>query len=265
MTAALLRGPHVSRRRRVGLGHAGWLVAVMLLAPLMLARRRLELARRAEHELRGPLAALALGVEQVRRGRSGVEPAGMLEAQLDRSRAGLSDLAAALDGCLARQPGGLVPLPAARYARIDSSGQVPLHELTRQAARGWSAVAAGAGRKVTVDWRAGPLTVSAERDRLAQALGNLLSNAVEHGAGDVRVVGRRGPRAVRVEVTNSNGVSPGPRAIRPPSAWAGGARRRRGRGLAVARRAAELSGSHLEVARAAETTTAALEVPLDAT
>ncbi len=74
----------------------GWLAAIALAVATLRSRRRLERVARAEHEIRGPVAALALGFEQVRRGRSGADLAETLEAQLERSRAGLADLAAAL-------------------------------------------------------------------------------------------------------------------------------------------------------------------------
>jgi signal transduction histidine kinase len=86
---------------------------------------------------------------------------------------------------------------------------------------------------VEIDWRAGPVRVRADRGRLAQALGNLLANAVEHGAGPIRVSAWRSGERVRLEVVN---------------------RADRGRGLRIASRAVEQSGGTLAVA--------AIELPL---
>jgi len=53
------------------------------------------------------------------------------------------------------------------------------------------------------------LTVHADRDRLAQALDNLLDNALHHGAPPVRVTAASGPSGVRIRVSDQGpGVSP---------------------------------------------------------
>lgn len=209
-------------------------------------RRRLDRAASAEHELRGPLAAVTLAVEQVRRGRSGPEIAALIEAQLDRFRAGLADLAGARTG----------RMPAA------DAGPVALEEVARSTASGWNPVAERAGGGVRLDWRAGPVTVTADRGRMAQALGNLLSNAIEHGDGQVLVRGRRAGDSVRIEVANA--------VVRPDAADMAGRGRRprlgraRGRGFAIAAQAAREAGGRLEVSRAADReVTTALELPLE--
>lgn len=267
---------------------SGWLLAAVLVVPLAVGRRRIDLAAAAEHELRGPLAAVALAVEQVRRGRSGDELAEVLDAQLARSRAGLADLGAAVGGARRgrvalgrradRAPGSRVVL-GRRRNRAPGSGvaldrsdngtpapRVALERLTRHSAAGWAQVAARAGRSVRLEWGAGPVTVEADRGRLAQALGNLLSNAVEHGTGDVEVLARRNGPAIRIEVVNGDERG---RGVAPQARLAGaeidtGRRRspRRGRGLGIAARAAEGSGGRLEIAREPGRTTAALELPL---
>lgn len=213
-------------------------------------RRRLEHAACAEHELRGPLAAVALAVEQVRQGRSGPELAAVMEAQLDRFRAGLADLAGA--GSEASEQTGAEAVALERVARSTTSG--------------WRPVAERAGRGLRLDWRAGPVTVPADRGRLAQALGNLLSNAVEHGDGDVLVRGRRVAGAVRIEVANAVADDPGAPSIgsrRGPWSFRRRAGQTRGRGLAIAARAARASGGRLEIARAPGGVMAALELPVD--
>jgi hypothetical protein len=88
-----------------------------------------------------------------------------------------------------------------------------------------------------VEWHGSERRVIADPGRLAQALGNLVANAAEHGHGPVHVRGTRAGRVVRVEVEND--AAP------------------RGRGLAVARAAARGSDGDLRVERVRAT----LELP----
>jgi len=212
---------------------AGWFVAVVALLKL---RRRLELVADAEHELRGPATALGLTCERMRRDSAARSYAQPLDAQLSRLRKALEDLAAARHGRRAaerRRPQELDPLVSGTAA----------------------------GRRL--DWRAGPVRVVADRGRLAQALGNLLANAAEHGAGPVQVRGRRVPGAVRVEVRNrlpesrspGEGVRGGPDGSTPGLS--------RGRGLRIARRAAESAGGRLEIGSDGDQVVAALELPVE--
>jgi signal transduction histidine kinase len=93
--------------------------------------------------------------------------------------------------------------------------------------------------------------VRADGGRLAQALGNVLSNAVEHGSGPIEITAvRSGPRAVRVEVRNDNASRMGHR------------RTGRGRGLGIASRAVREAGGTLTFEQSRDSTTAALELPL---
>lgn len=171
-------------------------------------RRRLELVARAEHELRGPVAVVSLAAERMKREPAGRRYAQALDAELERLRAGLADLGAARAG--RRRPG----LPA----------RSELEPLVRSSVEAWRA----AGRSVHLDWRAGRAAVTADRGRLAQALGNLLANAAEHGEGPVRLRAERRGRSVRVEVRN------------------------RGRGLRIASDAAREAGGSLSVVAALE-------------
>jgi signal transduction histidine kinase len=226
-----------------------WLLAAGAGAWALVLRHRLELTARAEHELRGPLAALALAVQQVRRGRSGPELAAVFEAQLDRSRRGVADLAAARHGRLA------TPLRT----------RVALDRLAEHAAAGWAPVAARAGRSLRLDWRAGAVAVLADQGRIAQALGNLLSNALEHGGGAVELRSRRDRDVVRIEVTDAGRRSAhdavgGLSGTSPASLWRPVAR---GRGLAIARQAVEEAGGSLEVDSGPAGTRAILELPLE--
>lgn len=206
---------------------AGVLCSVGLGAVVRL-RRRLELVARAEHELRGPATALELACGHMRRG-AGVHHAVVIEAQLERLRAGLAGLAAARGGRRAvaeRQP-------------------AELRSATRVALAPWELEPGSTG----FDWLGGPAPTRLDRGELASVLGNLMANAAEHGAGEIRVNGRTTPGAVRIEIRNPNGAK------------ARSARADRGRGLGIAERAARELGGRLLVEVGERETVAVLELP----
>jgi signal transduction histidine kinase len=172
-----------------------------------------ERVARAEHELRGAATALALVCEGLRRDPAARDYGAAIEAQLDRLRAGLADLDAARgDGRTAR-----------------AHDEVELSALTAAAARPWG--------EAQVEWEGGPVVAELDRGRFAQALGNVLANAAEHGVGPVRVIGRPHDGGVRVEVRN------------------------RGRGLEIAKRAAEELGGRLRFEIVGDSAVAILDLP----
>jgi len=186
----------------------GWALAGGFGGFALALHRRLELVAQAEHELRRPLAALALGDG----------------GSLSRVRLALDDLAAARRGGRAVRAGGLVGLD----------------RLVRRAAAEAAPAARAVGGSLALDWRAGPVTVWADEGRLLQALANVLANAVEHGGGAIEVEGRRTEMGVRVEVRDA-----GPGFRRRRSAL--GRSRDRGRGLDIAARAVREAGGRLSV------------------
>ena len=139
-----------------------------------------ELVARAEHELRGAATALALACEALRRDPAAGGHAAMIDAQLDRLRAGLEELDAARGA--GGENGGSSELEA-----------VELGALTRAAAQPWG---------TSFEWEGGPAPANLDRRRFAKALGNVLANAAEHGSGDIRVTGRPHNGGVRLEVRN---------------------------------------------------------------
>jgi signal transduction histidine kinase len=136
-----------------------------------------ELVARAEHELRGAAAAIALACETLRRDPAAGGHAAMIEAQLDRLRAGLEEL------------------EVARGARAVDAGAeaVDVGALTRATARPWA---------TSFEWEGGPAPANLDRRRFAKALGNVLANAAKHGSGDIRVTGRAHNGGVRLQVRN---------------------------------------------------------------
>jgi signal transduction histidine kinase len=189
------------------------LMAVVLCIRVWRDAGRMRLVAHAEHELRGPLQAIALAAPDA------------CGADVERARIALADLAAARSG---------------RRAQAEAE-VVRLDRVVWRAAAGWDLAARRAGGGVHLDWSAGPVSVRADRGRLAQALGNLLANAVEHGGAQVRVSGRRTRRGVRVEVRDSG----------------------RGHGLGIAARAVRDSGGTLTAARAGAGTAVAIDLPVD--
>jgi two-component system, OmpR family, sensor histidine kinase BaeS len=208
---------------------AGWALALVAMARVLVLSRRLELVAMAEHELRGPLAAIGLAAEACAR-RPSRRTAAALEGQLERARLGLSDLAAARAG--RRTP------PAAR--------QFEARSVAARATAGWRAT----GANVRFDWRAGRAAVHGDAARLSQALGNLLSNAIEHAGGEVELRGVRANGRVRIELTDT-----GPGFTGSPAPG-------RGRGLAIAARAVEEAGGTLRIASGEGGSTVAVELPI---
>ena len=224
------------------LAYAGWMTAVCLGCGASLLRSRLvrhaELVADAGHELRGPLCAARLGLH----GLDDAERAAAVDLELRRAALALEDLVAASRG----RRGG------ARPALVDVGA------LLDDGAEAWRPLAAAFGAALSVEPLRGRALVRADPLRLAQACGNLVANAVEHGASPVRVRGRVVAGRVRIEVIDAGPGLPEPvgRLI---------ARRRRGasrgRGLAIAARIAEAHGGRLSSAPSARGARLVLELP----
>lgn len=204
----------------------GWACALLAGWRALVLGRRLELVACAEHELRGPLAALALAAARSRPLETSV-----VEGQLERARIALADLTEARHGRRA----------AARTRRHE------LAAVAERAAGAW----AGTGAGVAVDWRAGHAPVDADPARISQALGNLLSNALEHGGGRAELRGLRSGGRVRIEIVDGG---PGFGRVAP--------RPGRGRGLRIAARAVEDAGGRLALSSGPDGTVAAIDLPL---
>jgi len=184
----------------------------------------------ASHELRTPLTILKAELElALRDGRSPDELRAALESaaeETDRLVRLAEDLLA-----IARLEDGRLPL---RIERLDAG------ELA-------AATAARFGLHATVS--AG-IAVDGDRDRLEQALSNLVDNALRHGGGDVVVEALERDGVVRLDVRDSGpGFPPGfiPKAF---DRFSRGDRSRGGAGLGLAIVAA-VAESHGGVARAA--------------
>jgi signal transduction histidine kinase len=222
-------------------------VCLVLAAMSCLLGARLRTAHRlvahASHELRGPLTAAGLALEALARG--GEVPVAGVEAvasQLRRAALALDDLLVAPAGD--RSPDAVEAVPV--------SGLLAELDLT------WRPVAAARGVALRVTGSVPGGVVRADRTRLAQAAGNLLTNAFDHGAGDVELRARAVGGVLRLEVGDDGPGLPAPVASlvrRRP-------RGTHGHGLAIASGIASRLGGRVLAAPSARGAVVVLELPL---
>jgi signal transduction histidine kinase len=207
-------------------------------------RRRRELVARACHELRGPLTAAHLALQSgARHGDAPPARLAAIDRELDRAAVALDDLAAARHG--RRAP--------------DRQEPVDVGDLLAHQASTWRMVGGVFGCRLEVAEPRSGAMVRGDRVRLAQAVGNLVANALEHGDGRVQVLARAHGDRVRIEVADEGPGLPAPVGdlTRRPRAGRG----RRGRGLAIAADIADRHGGRLVAAPTARGARVALELP----
>lgn len=219
--------------------------ALALLGALELRRRR-ELVARACHELRGPLTAVRLSLATMeRRAEAPPERLATLDHELRRAGLALDDFAAARSG----------------RRIIEREEPIEVAELMEEQFHSWEAVACAFDSVVLLGCLLPGSIVVGDRLRLAQAVSNLIANALEHGPGRIELTARFvGARHVRIEVIDEGPGLPVPLAELTRRARAG--RGRRGRGLAIAAQIAERHRGRLVAAPARRGTRIGLELPL---
>jgi two-component system OmpR family sensor kinase len=179
----------------------------------------------ASHELRTPLAALQTELElALRRPRSPAQ----LEQALRSAREEVERLVRLAEDLLvlAAAEEGRLPLRRSRFAGSDLLAAVAGRFATR----------AGAGGRAIEVAAPANSTVDGDRPRLEQALGNLVDNALRHGAGTVRLEVQADDGSVALRVSDSGQGFPAeflPRAFERFSR-ADDARTRGGAGLGLA-------------------------------
>lgn len=223
----------------------GWTAALCALVTAALLRvsagRRMALVAEAAHELRGPLSAALLGLHGVVADAPGARRIAAVELELRRAGLALADLDAAPRG--RRAPELAEPLE--------------LSVLLAEAVEGWRPLADALGGELLFNPPAARLLVQADRLRLTQAVGNLVFNALEHGAGPVRIRAHATRTHVRVEVRDQGPGLPAPVAALADGTHAG----RRGHGLAIAARVVRRHGGRLLTAPVSSGACVVLELP----
>jgi signal transduction histidine kinase len=206
----------------------------------MTGRRRAAL-NQALHELRRPLQSLALAVG-AGQATSGAESSlRLVAAALDR-----------LDNEINGRASRRVPKPVAVRSLLES------------AIGRWRAGASLGGSELRLGEAAGPAVIEGDPVGLAQALDNLIVNAIEHGGSSIVVEARRYGSWLRITVADSGrGTRPESRRGPPTEVLARtGGKGRRGHGLAVVRRVAADHSGRFELRTAERGSVATLELPL---
>ncbi len=239
---------------RAVLSDGGWPLAAVGVAALLLVRRRAavraEALARALHELRGPLTAARLGLASgARTGELSPARLRAVDLELKRAAIALQDIGELRRG--ARRPGRPGPLAGRAF---------DVGELLGDSVEAWRAAAEARGARLAFEWHGGAAIVRGERVRLAQATGNLIHNAIEHGGGVIEVCGRSGLDLVRIEVTDGGRGLPAPVAelARRPRAGRG----LHGRGLAIACTIVAAHGGRIAAAPSRRGARVLLELPL---
>ena len=139
--------------------------------------------------------------------------------------------------------------------------EVDVAELLGDSVEAWRAPAAERGAALAFEWTGVAARVWGERLRLAQATGNLIANAIEHGGGEISVRGSLAPEhgRVRIEVVDAG---PGlPASVADLARRPRGGRGARGRGLAIAATIARDHGGRLAAAPSESGARLVLELP----
>lgn len=218
-------------------------------ALLLLAWRALaaltEVVAHACHELRGPITAARLGLQLEE--RAGELPSARLRAidlELGRAALALEDLTNSRDsGCAPR-----------------IFEQVDVADLLADSVYAWQPSARHRRVELGARWTGGTAHVVGERVRLAQATGNLIANAIEHGEGPVEVRGRSDGVIARIEISDHGPGLPAPVAELSRRTHRRSAQR--GRGLAIAAGIAAAHGGRLAAAPSDRGARLVLELPV---
>jgi signal transduction histidine kinase len=218
------------------------LAAAVAVQGLRTGRRRTAL-NEALHELRRPLQALAL----VSPGTPPLESTA-IQGSVQMAAVALERLEREING------------DAAASVRET----LPARALLNSVVRRWQARAALVGGSLSLRWQAGEVTIEADRCAVAQALDNLVVNAIEHGGPEIVVEAEVGQNVLRVAVVDSGRWAwPDSRRESPAELIARLAGRRlHGHGLRVVRRTVAAHGGRFRLRSSARGTEAIVELPL---
>lgn len=224
---------------------AGWplsatLAAVAAAQGLRAGRRRSAL-NEALHELRRPLQAIALAG-----GAPGGSPPA-LESSVRLAAAALERLDREVNG------GGLQRPPE----------EIELRPLVEAAVRRWQARVSLSQASLELRWRAGRAVVVGDRVELAQALDNLIVNAIEHGGPEISLDARLYKGRARIVIADSGRAARHSTRRDTPAEVIGRlSGRRHGHGLVIVRQIAAAHDGRFALRRSERGSLALLELPL---
>lgn len=204
------------------------------LSDLISAER--EFATDASHQLRTPLTALSMRLEEM------IEQAEDPDVVREEGAAALTQterLTRVVDQLLGR----------ARRSRRGHAEPINVDEIIAQQVEEWEPAFRRTGRGLEVTGEAG-LQAVATPGGLAQMLATLLDNALMHGGGDVTIRTSATSRSAVVEVSDEGSGVPAELVARVFEREVSGSRSGTGLGLALARGLAEADGGRLELVRA---------------
>ena len=218
-------------------------MATVAAAQGLRAGRRRSALNMALHELRRPLQAIALAG-----GGAASGPPAVVESSVRLAAAALERLDREVNGKALRRP----------------PEEIEVRPLLESAVRRWRARASLAGASLEFRRRAGWAVVSGDRVELAQALDNLIVNAIEHGGPTISVDARPHKGRVRIVIADSGRAArPTTRRDTPAEVIARlSGRRRRGHGLTVVRRVAADHQGRFALRRSERGSLALFELPL---
>lgn len=202
------------------------------LAATLAAER--DFASDASHQLRTPLTALSMRLEEISTARD-------VELVQDEARIALAQverLTGVVDSLLARS----------RRTRRPTIAPLDLQLVLEQQVEEWEPAFRERRRRLVLQ-PVEPVRVVATPGALTQVLATLIENGLLHGRGVVTVTARRTGRSVVVEVTDEGAGIPaqlGSRVFERTVSSSGST----GLGLALARDLAEADGGRLELVRA---------------
>lgn len=191
-----------------------------------------DFAADASHQLRTPLTALLMRLEEV----ASTDDLTVVGEEATIAIGQVERLSRVVDDLMSRTRSGVETNPAVSLDSVLASLQ-----------REWQPAFAAARRSIHVSGERG-LRVRATPVALAQILTTLLENSLAHGAGTVEVAARRSGPSVVIEVSDTGaGVPP---ALAPHIFERAVSSSGSGLGLSLARDLAEAAGGRLELARA---------------
>jgi signal transduction histidine kinase len=206
---------------------------------------RSEAVARACHELRGPLTAARLGLDLGTRGHPlSAAHIRAIGSELGRAALAVDDLAH----------------PDRAQPAAGEAAWVDLRSLLTDSVNAWRASAQAAGVELQFRDTAAAVLVRGQHLRLAQAAGNLIANAIEHGGGTVTVgVSVAQPWAQITVRDDGPGLPDSVPALTQRARRGAGAR---GRGLAIVTGIAAVHGGRLRALTVDRGTHLALELPV---